>query len=77
MMIHAFFRSQHIPQFFFVMPKISANISCMAHCVQTEDEKEMVSRTVYCTNIDKKVWKPIFLAVHDCMWFQTCVLNYK
>jgi hypothetical protein len=29
--------------------------------VQTDDEKEMVSRTVYCTNIDKKVCDSISL----------------
>uniref|UniRef100_A0A453T8P5 RRM domain-containing protein n=1 Tax=Aegilops tauschii subsp. strangulata TaxID=200361 RepID=A0A453T8P5_AEGTS len=30
---------------------------------RTEDEKEMVSRTVYCTNIDKNVCCPVF---HFC-----------
>jgi hypothetical protein len=29
--------------------------------VQKEDGKEMISRTVYCTNIDKKVCESIFL----------------
>ena len=34
--------------------------------LQTEDEKEMVSRTVYCTNIDKKV---CFVLYHFCFPF--------
>lgn len=39
-------------------------LAVMGYYSQTEDEKEMVSRTVYCTNIDKKVCKPIFLSMH-------------
>jgi hypothetical protein len=37
--------------------------------VQTDDEKEMVSRTVYCTNIDKKVCESISLVacVANCV----------
>jgi hypothetical protein len=42
-----------------------ANICYNALFLQTEDEKEMVLRTVYCTNIDKKVCKPFFLV--GCM----------
>ena len=34
--------------------------------LQSEDEKEMVSRTVYCTNIDKKV---CFVLYHFCFHF--------
>ena len=34
--------------------------------LQSEDEKEMVSRTVYCTNIDKKV---CFVLYHFCFPF--------
>ena len=47
----------------------------MLVCQQTEDEKEMVSRTVYCTNIDKKVCEsylfdytcvPVVVLKHAC-----------
>jgi hypothetical protein len=39
--------------------------------LQTDDEKEMVSRTVYCTNIDKKV---CFVLCHFCSSFIMAML---
>lgn len=39
----------------------------MLYFLQTDDEKEMVSRTVYCTNIDKKVCKPSSLVGCVCV----------
>lgn len=44
-----------------VLIKALLTLVVMFYFLQTEDEKEMVSRTVYCTNIDKKVCKAFFL----------------
>lgn len=36
--------------------------------MQSDDEREMCTRTVYCTNIDKKVANLFFLFLHNNMF---------
>jgi hypothetical protein len=58
-------------QFIFFMSKFQPILFVLLFSVQTEDEKEMVSRTVYCTNIDKKVCESLwFLTMHNVIVFE-------
>lgn len=41
--------------------------------LQSEDEREMCARTVYCTNIDKKVWN--FTSTVESIKFFYTLLN--
>ncbi|RZR95938.1 hypothetical protein BHM03_00024849 [Ensete ventricosum] len=36
---------------------------CLFLCFKSDDEREMCSRTVYCTNIDKKVDDSIYYSI--------------
>lgn len=57
-------------------PKISSVHSCsLFFCdVQSDDEREMCSRTVYCTNIDKKVFLLLLCSDSDCLQF--CAIEF-
>lgn len=56
-----------------VLVKVLLTLVLMLYFLQTDDEKEMVSRTVYCTNIDKKVCKPSSLVGCVCVCLQTWI----
>lgn len=57
--------SRHINLHYLIMLNSVIN-ALSSFFLQTEDEKEMVSRTVYCTNIDKKVCLVLY---HFCFPF--------
>lgn len=49
---------------------------CFTVCgkMQSDDEREMCSRTVYCTNIDKKVANQFFFFHHNnCLCHSHCI----
>jgi hypothetical protein len=52
------------------MTRVNNNLSILfltsvtVLCSQSEDEREMFSRTIYCTNIDKKVVRVLTLSLN-------------